>query len=301
MPLLLVADVLFAEEVLLPVEPHEVVDHEGGMGLGLGGLDLDEHVRGSGGRDRRVLAERVEVPLQDLGGRPVASLLSLLDPHDPVACVREEPEVMARDERRAARPAQGPEKLVALGDELAVARRERLIEDQDLGVERREGREREPRLHARAVGRERLIRVLADSGEVEDLVHVPFEIPGALPQEERVHAGVLPAREVGVKPCPELEDARDLAVHGDLTRRGPELSREELEERALSSPVDADDPYRLAAVNLELEVLERPEGFVVHTTECEDLAKSVARPVIEPITLSELGRLYGDLSHSATL
>src|SRR5207302_8718960 len=99
-------------------------------------------------------------------------------------------------------------------------------------VDPRERGKGEPRLHARAVSRERLVRVLAYVRELEDLLDVLVHLPRPQAKEQRVHAGVLASRQVRLEPAPELEDARDASLDLGRSGRRAELAREELERRA---------------------------------------------------------------------
>ena len=54
--------------------------------------------------------------------------------------------------------------------ELRVADREHLVDEQDLGLEVRGDREREPHVHAARVALHRRVDELLDPGELDDLV-----------------------------------------------------------------------------------------------------------------------------------
>lgn len=63
--------------------------------------------------------------------------------------------------------------------------------------------------------------------------------------------------------CADLEKAADPAIEADLAFCGGGDAGEDFEKGALAGPIPADDTYDLAAVHVEVDVLERPEGIML--------------------------------------
>ena len=63
--------------------------------------------------------------------------------------------------------------------ELRVAHRQHLVDDQDLGLEVRGHRERQPHVHAARVVLHRRVDELLDLGERDDLVELPVDLGAA--------------------------------------------------------------------------------------------------------------------------
>ena len=70
----------------------------------------------------------------------------------------------------------------ALPLELGVADGEDLVDDQDLGLEVRGDREREPHVHAAGVALDRRVEELLDAGEVDDCVESCGDLGGVMPR-----------------------------------------------------------------------------------------------------------------------
>jgi len=61
----------------------------------------------------------------------------------------------------------------------------------------------------------------------------------------------------------DLEEAADAALEADLALGGGGDAGEDLEEGALAGAIPADDTYDLAAVHIEVDVLQRPKGIML--------------------------------------
>ena len=70
---------------------------------------------------------------------------------------------------------------------------------------------------------------------------------------------VLAAGQFRVKAGPDLEQAADPSSEFGPARRRLGDPAEDLQERRLAGPVAADDPDDLSRLDLERDVLERPE------------------------------------------
>ena len=113
---------------------------------------------------------RLEVVGDDSRTRPIL--------HDPPAVEQDRPVAEPRDRLHVVRdeehrPAGGAEVLhppEAAPLELGVAHGQHLVDEQDLGLEVRGDREREPHVHAARVALHGRVDELLDAGELDDLV-----------------------------------------------------------------------------------------------------------------------------------
>ena len=89
--------------------------------------------------------------------------------------------------------------LDALEPEDVVAHREDLVDDEDVGVDAHAHREAETRLHAARVRAHRLVDVLADVGEADDLVLARVGLFLRDAEGERAQVDVLDAGQLRVE------------------------------------------------------------------------------------------------------
>ena len=283
------------------VERHDgvaevVVDCEGTREARMSPVHLEDETPGTAGRERahltvlvfardgdpgeRVLAPAVAIlareeilrhdvleRLQISADRPVdrridfdlavmeedaAAAERLYDRH--VVADEEDGPALARD------PAHLPETLLL---ECEVPDGEHLVDEQDLRLQMRGDREREPDLHTARVALDRRVEEVVDLGKRDDLVEAALDLPLPHPEDRAVEVDVLAPRQLGVKADSDLEQRAHATANvceavGRL--RDP---REDLQQRRLACAVAADDPDDLAGLDLERDVAERPDPRVL--------------------------------------
>ena len=101
------------------------------------------------------------------------------------------------------------------------------------------------------------------SANDDDLVEPADDLGPAHAEDGAVQEDVLATRQLVVEPRADLEQRAHAAVDLDGARRRLRDSREDLQERALARPVSADDADDLAALDLEGDVPERPDRFLL--------------------------------------
>ena len=166
--------------------------------------------------------------------------------------------------------------LDALALEGQVADREHFVEDQDLGVQVRRHREREPHVHAAGVALDGRVDELPHPGELDDRVELRGDLLHRHAEDRAVEIDVLAPRQLGVKARADLEQGADAAA--DLRAAGGRRHdpRQDLEQRALARAVHADDADVLAAADIERRVLQRPERPLRRPL-------AAARPLAQPL------------------
>ena len=90
-----------------------------------------------------------------------------------------------------------------------------LVDDEDVGLEVRRDGESQPDVHPARVPLDRLVEVLLDAGELDDLVEAPVDLAAAHPKERAVQVHVLTPRQLGAEPGPDLEQRADSSRHVD--------------------------------------------------------------------------------------
>ena len=146
-----------------------------------------------------------------------------------------------RDEHdRAAALLELRDPTEALALELLVADGEDLVEEQHVGVDVRGDREAEPHVHPRRVGANRQVDVVADAGELDDLVHPLADLGAGQAVQRAVQEDVLAAGELRVEPGAELEQRRDAPADLDAADAGLDDPADQLQERRLAGAVSPD-------------------------------------------------------------
>ena len=183
---------------------------------------------------------------------------------------------------------------VALLAECLVANAQRLVDDEDLGVDVRADREPDARLHSARVGTHRLIDVVADVGELHDLLLELDDLVLLKAPDLSAQVYVLAARELGVEPCRELEQRAHTTVDDDFAFGREDDTGDHLEHRGLASTVLAHDSDRLASTDDEVEVPVRVD-LLERDLVREDAEESVLVASVQLVLLRHAFELDGDL------
>ena len=146
-----------------------------------------------------------------------------------------------------------------LRPEVGVAGGEHLVEQQDVRVDRGRDGEAEPGAHPRRVGLERRVDEVAELGVLDDRRQ---ELAGhrvVEPEERAAEQDVVAPGQLLVEAGAERQQPGDVAVDVDRALGRMDDPGEDLEERALAGAVRADDRQRLAALDVQVDVAQRPE------------------------------------------
>ena len=196
------------------------------------------------GRRLRVLVaalHRRAVSGQDLRRGAGGDHAAVVQPDRLLGHAADESEVVRHeDERAPARPVV-LEPPHALALERGVADREHLVDQQDVDVERRDRRERDPCDHPCGEPLEGRVREILDLGEVHDPIDPRAHVLAAvsLDRPEEVH--VLAAGEVGMEPDEDVDQRRDPAGDVDRSSRRRRDACDQLQHRGLAGAVVSHD------------------------------------------------------------
>ena len=143
--------------------------------------------------------------------------------------------------------------------ELRVADGEHLVDEEDLRLEVRGHREREPHGHPARVALDRRVEEPLDAGEFDDLRKPALDLSALHPEDRAVEEDVLAPGELRVEPGSDLEQAAHAAADDRATRSRGRDACEHFQQRRLARAVASDDAEHLALRNGEAHVTERPD------------------------------------------
>lgn len=208
-------------------------------------------------RQRHRIAERpVVVQLGHRRRVAVAHQAPLVDPDRAVAALAHLRQRVGDEEHRLPRLPELLDPHVALPLEPLVAHGERLVHQEDVGLDVGRGREREPRRHAGGVRPDRRVDELLDLGPFDDPGHAPFHLRARASEERSLEHHVLATRQFAVEPEPQLEQGRDAPGDDHAARRRGHHPGDQTEERALARAVLPDHADRLAGLHFQAHVLQ---------------------------------------------
>src|SRR5207247_726408 len=103
---------------------------------------------------------------------------------------------------------------------------------------------------------------LVDLRKGGDVVELPFDLGSAHTEDRPFQEDVLPARQLAVKACADLEERTHAAVDLDpsLGRRGD--TGEDFQECALPCTVSSYDPKHVSTRDIERDVAHGPDRLV---------------------------------------
>ena len=119
------------------------------------------------------------------------------------------------------------------------------------------------------------------------------DLGGAEPEDRGVERGVIAAAEFGMKPGSELEDRGDGSLRLQRAAGRTRDAAEELEQGALAGAVLADDADRLAAFDVEGNVLQRWENRVPRPAR-DRFDQTIDGAPVDVVLLRQLRSAYGD-------
>src|ERR1017187_9456723 len=95
------------------------------------------------------------------------------------------------------------------------------------------------------------VEELVQFGERYDLVELAIHLRASHAQHGAIQVNVLPSRQFGMETGANFKKAADAALDGNTPVRRFRDSRENLQERALTSPVAPDNAYDVAVLDVE--------------------------------------------------
>src|SRR5271157_2291971 len=111
--------------------------------------------------------------------------------------------------------------------------------------------ESEAHLHAARIPLHGRIEKALDLGEGDYFVELPSYFGPSHPKDRTAEVYVFASGQLRMETCAHFEQGRDATLQNDSTRRWLRDSRKDLQQSGLASAIPADDPYDLAAENVE--------------------------------------------------
>ena len=214
---------------------------------------------GGAGRVLGAFLVHALVPPRDLARRAVVDDAAAVEQQRARAQLAHAGQVVADEEHRAAFVPEILHAAQAAVAEMQVADRQHLVDDQDLRLEVRRHRKRQPHEHAAGVVLHRRVDELLELGERDDRVELADDLRAEHAEDGAVQEHVFPAGQLGMKAGADFQQARHAAGEIDVALGGRRDPRQHFQQRALAGAVGSDDADDLADVDPERDVLQRPE------------------------------------------
>src|SRR5918993_2947111 len=234
---------------------------------------------------------RAPVGAGDVGDAAGFADATVVDPHRALAQPRQLAGRVADEEQRAG-AAEIVDPVDALLLEGEVAHRQRFVDDEDLGVDVRADGEGEPHAHADRIELQRLVHEGADAGEIGYRFEFAQDLLALQPEHGAADQHVLASRGLEVERRAERQHRGDPALDPDLALGRARHAADDLQQCGLAATVAPDDAQALAALDLEADVLQRPERLVIGVLLRAEqlLLHPVLRTVVKLVGLRELPR-----------
>src|SRR5271155_656726 len=182
---------------------------------------------------------------------------AVVDPHRGLAQPGQEFVGMAGEHQDSRALDQALQPGLSLLEEVCVDGADPLVEKQDLRVDAGDHAHRQPHPHTGGVGPQRHQQVVAEFGELGDLVDLGQHLPAGLPEEEPADDDVLVAGDLGVHADAQIEHRRHpTADHRGAARRLID-ARKQPEQRRFPGAVVAYQPDSVAQVQRHRDVPQR--------------------------------------------
>src|SRR5437773_7906269 len=144
---------------------------------------------------------------------------------------------------------------------LRVAHGQHFIDNEDLRIQVRGHRKCQSHIHATRVMFDGRFEKFLRSREINNLVKLRVDLAPAHAQDCSVQINILTASKIRMKAGANVEQASYFAVQFGAAGGGFDNAREYLKQRRFSGAVGPDDAHYLSRVDLEVDVLERPENL----------------------------------------
>ncbi len=182
---------------------------------------------------------------------------AVVDPHRGLAQPGQELVGMACEHQDSGSLDQTLQPRLRLLEEVGVDRADALVEQQDLRVDAGDHAHRQPHPHTGRVGAQRHRQVLAEFGELGDLVDLGRHLLAGLPQEQPADDDVLVAGDLRVHADAEVENRCDTATYGRRAAGRLVDSRQQPQQRGLARAVVSDQADPVAHLQRQRDVAQR--------------------------------------------
>ena len=180
--------------------------------------------------------------------------------HDsPRAQIRDSGHVVAHEHDRAAAVRHGTHLPKALALKVQVAHRQDFVDDQNLAPQMRGHGKGEPHVHPAAVMLHGRIEKAIDAGEGDDGVELLANLGAPHAEDGAVEEDVLATSQLLIESGADFQKAPHAAIEIHFAMSHLRDPGQNLQQRAFSGAVSADEAEHFAASNVEGDVPKRPE------------------------------------------
>ena len=212
------------------------------------------------------MLERLAVRTEHVADWSVLLDPPAVEPDGPLGDALDRGEVVRDEHEGGAGREHRPHAIDAALLEPGVADGEHLVDEQHVGLEEGRDAEAEPHLHAARVELDLAVDGVLELGELDDVVEAGGHHPARQPEQRAVQVDVLAPGQLGVDAGAHLDQRTGAA--GDLDPAGVRVHHpgQDLQQRRLARAVDPDQADRLAGLDPEVDVLERPAPAAAAST-----------------------------------
>src|SRR5580700_4637190 len=185
-----------------------------------------------------------------------------IDPRHPVAQPPDLVHLVTHQHDRPPCPRHVPHLPQALLLKIDVPHRQHFVHQQNLRLQVRRHRERQPHVHPARIMLHRRIDELLDLRKRHNLIELPRDLPLAHPQNRPAQVSILPPGQLPVKPRPHLQQTPHPPMNLRPTSRRSRNSRQDLQQGSLPRPVPPNQPQNLPFLHLQLHIPQSPKLFL---------------------------------------
>src|SRR5579884_2778294 len=189
--------------------------------------------------------------------------LARVDPEDAIAEAADLIELMGDEDDGAAGAGDVAHFAEAFFLEVDVADGEDFIDEEDFGFEVSGDGEGETDVHAGGVVLDGGVDELIEFGEGDDFVELGGDFAASHAEDGAGEEGVFAAGEFRMEACADFEEGADAAADCGETGGGAGDAGEDFEEGGFAGAVASDEAEDFAFADLERDVAESPEKFVL--------------------------------------
>src|SRR5476651_2613760 len=121
----------------------------------------------------------------------------------------------------------------------------------------------QPHPHTARIELDRLIHEVADTGKIRDRIELAQDLRPLQTEHRPADQHVLHSRRLEIERRTERQDWRYPTIDQEVALRWTGNAAEELEKRRFARAIASENAQAFTTANVESDVLQRPEGFVI--------------------------------------
>ena len=182
---------------------------------------------------------------------------AVVDPHRGLAQPGQKLVGMAGEHQNSGALDETLQPRLSLLQEVRVDCADSLVQKQDLGIDAGDHPHRQPHPHAGGVGAQGHRQIIAELGEVRDLVDLGQHLLAGLPEKQSADDDVLETGDLGVHPDAEVEHRGHASVHGGDPAGRLVDPGQQPQQRGFAGAIVPDEPHPVAEFQRHGDVPQR--------------------------------------------